>query len=265
MHITPADLRTVRRDGVSVRHAPLGPVAYLLTDVPARGAKGTWLEERCTDPHWLVVLRGALEVVREPHDHFTLSSGQVAYVPGGRPAHRLHTGGVVSVAAFAPLAPPASEREPAEPAVVEGPAEPGGPVTLAEDGGLTLVASMEPVPLRRGEIEAQAALMGPWIACGARFGGSSGYAASWCDLPHWGMVLAGSMAIEWEDDLEILGPGDAFFCPAGPPGHRFEVTDAAMILDFTPIEAAVRGGRAADWRPHVTLAAPAGLDGLPRA
>ncbi len=243
---------------MSVRQAPLGPVAYQLTDVPESGHEGTLLEADCRDPHWLVVLRGSLEVVRD-RDRLALSSGQVVFVPGGLPPHRLHAGGVVSVAAFAPRGPLSYHPAPNESSGPASPNPPEAPIGLADDGGLTLVAGMAPVPLRRGEIEAQAVLMGPWIACGARFGVSSGYAASWCDLPHWGMVLAGAMAIEWEDDLEILAAGDAFYCPPGPPGHRFEVTDAAMVLDFTPVEAVAGRGRAADWRPDVTLAAPAGL------
>ena len=48
-------------------------------------------------------------------------------------------------------------------------------------------------------------------------GERSGYTTDWCDAPHWGLVTNGQMAIEWEDDVEILSSGDIFHCPAGPP------------------------------------------------
>jgi hypothetical protein len=63
------------------------------------------------------------------------------------------------------------------------------------------------------------------------------------------MVLRGGLAIEWEDDVEMLLAGDIFHCPAGPPGHRYEAADAATIIDFTPREALAAGGRTIAWRP----------------
>jgi quercetin dioxygenase-like cupin family protein len=78
-------------------------------------------------------------------------------------------------------------------------------------------------------------------------GERSGYTSGWCDAPHWGLVTDGQMAIEWEDDIEILSSGDIFHCPAGPPGHRLEAADPATFLDLTPV-AALAGGRVADWR-----------------
>ena len=66
--------------------------------------------------------------------------------------------------------------------------------------------------------------------------------------PHWGVVTVGSIAIEWEDDVEVVGPGDVFHCPAGPPGHRIEAAEAATIIDFTPVEAARGDARVAGWR-----------------
>jgi hypothetical protein len=63
----------------------------------------------------------------------------------------------------------------------------------------------------------------------------------------------------WEDEVEIIGAGEAFYCPAGPPGHRIEVTDAATVMDLTPIEAMIRPGRVADWRPRLVIEAPKSL------
>ncbi len=75
-----------------------------------------------------------------------------------------------------------------------------------------------------------------------RMGERSGYTTGWCDAPHWGLVTAGRMAIEWEDDVEILSTGDIFHCPAGPPGHRLEAADPATFVDLTPV-AALGDGR----------------------
>jgi hypothetical protein len=79
-------------------------------------------------------------------------------------------------------------------------------------------------------------------------GERSGYTAGWCDAPHWGMVTAGRLAIEWEDDIEILSKGDIFHCPSGPPGHRVEAADPASFVDLTPMASFEDGRRLADWR-----------------
>jgi hypothetical protein len=90
--------------------------------------------------------------------------------------------------------------------------------------------------------------MSDYLMTRTRMGERSGYTAGWCDAPHWGLVLSGRIAIEWEDDVEILSKGDIFHCPAGPPGHRVEAADPASFLDLTPISAFEGGGRMADWR-----------------
>jgi hypothetical protein len=56
------------------------------------------------------------------------------------------------------------------------------------------------------------------------------------------------LAIEWEDDIEIVAAGDVYHCPAGPPGHRLEAADPASIIDLTPIAAFVGETRLAPWR-----------------
>ena len=58
----------------------------------------------------------------------------------------------------------------------------------------------------------------------------------------------GRLAIEWEDDVEILSKGDIFHCPAGPPGHRLEAADPATLIDLTPFDRLESGGRLAEWR-----------------
>ena len=79
-------------------------------------------------------------------------------------------------------------------------------------------------------------------------GERSGYTAGWCDSPHWGIVTEGRLAIEWEDDVEILSKGDVFHCPAGPPGHRIEAADPATFIDLTPTAVLDGDGRLTDWR-----------------
>ena len=80
--------------------------------------------------------------------------------------------------------------------------------------------------------------MGDWLFRRSTFGPQSGYAEPWCDLPHWGFVLDGNMVLHWESqDLELLGPGDVYHCPGGPPGHRMEVADGALVVDYTPMSA----------------------------
>ena len=82
----------------------------------------------------------------------------------------------------------------------------------------------------------------------ARFGPTSGYTAGWCDAPHWGLVTDGSIALEFEDSVEILGTGDVYHCPPGPPGHRVEAADPATILDLTPLALLESGRRISPWR-----------------
>ena len=90
--------------------------------------------------------------------------------------------------------------------------------------------------------------MSAYVMTRVRMGERSGYTAGWCDAPHWGLVTEGRMAIEWEDDVEILAKGDIFHCPAGPPGHRLEAADPATLIDLTPIAASRPSG---GWRSGV--------------
>ena len=61
MRITPADLRIVRRGGLTVRFAALGPVAYVVAELTPAGSAGTSFEASCTDPHWGLVLNGEVD------------------------------------------------------------------------------------------------------------------------------------------------------------------------------------------------------------
>jgi quercetin dioxygenase-like cupin family protein len=97
-----------------------------------------------------------------------------------------------------------------------------------------------------------------------RFGQGSGYTTEWCDAPHWGLVTSGRLAIEWENDVEILSAGDVYHCPAGPPGHRLEAADPASVIELTPLVLAP-GTRVAPWRVWPSEFGLAGADEGPIA
>lgn len=43
---------------------------------------------------------------------------------------------------------------------------------------------------------------------------------AFCNVEHVGMVVSGQVAISMEDGEEVIvGPGDLFYVPPGPPGH----------------------------------------------
>ncbi len=249
MHVTPTELRVVRRGDLLLRFALLDQMAYVLAETPVAGSAGTSLEEPCVDPHWGVVLRGALELRRDGSEQ-RLPAGTAFHVPAGQPAHRFAAEERTVFAGFVPIGesvfgaplaygtpPDADDAEPAR--------------DIAEPVVVRLMAGAAGVPVRSGSIEAEAAAMGELVVTRVVFGPTSGYGTAWCDLPHWGMVLTGGMGIEWEHDVEVLTAGDVFYCPAGPPGHRLEVADSAVVVDFTPREALRSARRIVDWRPRV--------------
>jgi quercetin dioxygenase-like cupin family protein len=218
------------------------------------------------------VLRGSLELDRGDH-HDVLPAGSAFYVPPGEPEHRFAGAGPSLTVVFAPL-PPDSPRTPRaiDEAILRVGFEALGNAPRALSGlprdEVRVVGTPPPLPVRHSRIEAEAVLMGPWVYCLAHMGQASGYANSWCDVPHWGIVMSGGIAIEWEDDVEVLGPGDLFYCQAGPPGHRIEAPDGATIIDFTPVESLrARGLRVSEWRPRLEqLAGPeSGDEGEPPA
>jgi mannose-6-phosphate isomerase-like protein (cupin superfamily) len=245
-----------------VRFAPLGPVVYAVVELGQEGSEGTSLEEPCTSPHWGLMLSGQMDVVRDGLPPVRLDAGQAFHVPAGDPAHRFRAPGRSAVVGFIPLQDPAIEDIDIENAGFELVDEVGQLPNLPPSVAVSVAMTSEVVPLHRGQIEAESSLMGDWLLCATRFGGVSGYTTSWCDQPHWGIVIHGTVAIEWESEMEIVSAGEAYYCPPGPPGHRIEVTDAATIMDFTPVEAMIRPGRVADWRPRISIAAPPPIDGL---
>ena len=258
MRVSHADLRIARRGGLTIRFATMGPVIYLIGELSDGGSSGTLLETPCTSPHWALLLRGEIEVERDGLGPVRVDAGQAFHVPAGDPPHRFRAAGRLAALGFAPLEPTGIDEGDIDRAGFEIIDELGETSVDPETSRINIASVAGPVALKRGQIEAEASIMGPWVFSLARFGSVSGYAASWCDLPHWGTVIHGTIAIEWEDDVEIIGAGEAFYCPAGPPGHRIEVTDSATVADYTPLDAIIRPGRTADWRPRLAIAVSEG-------
>ena len=246
MHVTPNELRAVRREGILSRFAAFGPVAFVMSDIP-NGSVGTTLEHPCADPHWGLVLRGSLSV--RGGAQLDLAPAEAFHVPGGSPHHRFEAAPGTTLVGFAPLW--------SGPEFGSGTLEASGfEVVRVPPPAAALPLMVRPVDpattylAGRGGIEVEIAPMGRWLFCRGTFGALSGYTSSWCDLPHWGMVLDGDLAIVWENEVELLGAGDAYYCPGGPPGHRLEVADRATIIDYTPIDEIRRGRRRAEWRRY---------------
>jgi quercetin dioxygenase-like cupin family protein len=259
MHISPADFRVVRRGPVIVEFAAATDVAYVVAEFPMTGSAGTFAEDPCDRAHWGFNVAGdvAVEVAGETHE---LPAGTAFHLPSGL-AHRFQISGAARLAGFERLEPgaPRSDDELRRAGWdVVRPARRGG-------GPRFSVARPEPLLVPDpGEIIASARRMGDLLFMRTQMGRRAGYTAARCDLPHWGLVTSGSLAIEWEDDIEVLTAGDAFWCPAGPPAHRLQAAEPATVVDFTPIDALDRADRIPEWRQAAIDRALAHLGGGPR-
>ncbi|MEA2619235.1 MAG: hypothetical protein QOC97_8 [Chloroflexota bacterium] len=247
MHVAPGDLRTVRQDGMILRFAMLDSMAYALAEIPATGSSGTSLERPCTDPHWGFVVKGELTFATDD-ERETIPAGRAFHVPPGGRSHRFETPGAAVIAGFAPIAPDTDVS-------VAGLAAQGfEPVQTRSTA--TVVPALAQRKVGTGQIRAESWAMSQYRLMRVQMGERSGFNAGWCDAPHWGLVTSGRMAIEWEDDIEILATGDVFHCPAGPPGHRAEAADPASFIDLTPVAAFESSGRISEWRRDLALASP---------
>jgi quercetin dioxygenase-like cupin family protein len=239
MHVAPIDLRAIRQGGLAIRFAMLGEMAYVMAEIPDTGSVGTSLEQPCQQPHWGFVIEGELTFVTEGR-RLAIPAGRAFHVPPGGPDHHFESTGSAIVAGFAPVQP---ETDLSDAHLVARGFE------LAK---ATPSASVVPaIRIRRvptGQVRTESWPMSAYVLTRVRMGERSGYTGGWCDAPHWGLVTEGRIAIEWEDDVEILGKGDIFHCQAGPPGHRLEAADPATIIDLTPVSALEANGRLADWR-----------------
>ena len=247
MHVAPGDLRTVRQDGIVVRFAMLGSMAYALAEIPAAGTAGSALGWPCTDPHWGFVVKGELTFVTD-RERETIPAGRAFHVPAGGRSHRFETAGAAVVAGFAPIDSAADVSD--DGLVAQG-------FELVEvRPAATIVPAIAQRRVAAGQIRAESWPMSQYQLMRVRMGERSGYTSAWCDAPHWGIVTTGRLAIEWEDDVEILSTGDVFHCPGGPPGHRIEAADPVTFIDLTPVAALASRGRLAEWRRDLEAASP---------
>ncbi len=238
MHVAPADLRSVRQDGLVIRFAMLGTMAFVFGEVPSTGSPGTSLERPCERPHWGFVIDGQLTFVIGSRRE-TITAGRAFHVRPGGPAHHFEASGHALVAGFQPAEGTTD--------VSDAGLAARGIEILALPSAATVVPAIPSRRVPASQIKSQSWSMSGYVMTRVRMGERSGYTVGWCDAPHWGMVIDGRLAIEWEDDAEVLSGGEVFHCPAGPPGHRIEAADPATFVDFTPVSA-FDMARIADWR-----------------
>lgn len=242
MRVSPSELQAVDRVGMLTRYAMLGPVAYVHVTLPADGTTGTGLDEPCLVEHHGLVSRGTFTVIHEDGRREDFGPGTAFYVPAGPPAHRFIATPKAVVGGFAPIAAEVDTSDAALASMGFAPVRPSAaPAAPPRDVQLAgLVAPFR----RRGSIDVEGSRMGDWVFMRTTFGPRSGYTSGWCDLPHWGIVLDGEIAIDYEDRTELAARGDVFF---SPPGHRFVSPDGATFIDYTPI-AALGTSRISTWR-----------------
>jgi len=244
MRVSPRDLRGIRAEGLLTRFAVLGPVAFVSVEVPHEGSAGTGVERPSQQPAWGLVLHGSVQLNGPTERSFP--AGTAFHVPAGPPDHWFTASGRAVIAGFAPMNPDVDTsnqgiRKLGFEVIARPPAPMPPPRIIQPAGGGTILRD-------RGQIESEVANMGDWVFMRSTFGPLSGYTSGWCDLPHWGMVLEGDLALRTEESVELLTAGDVFYVAAGPPGHQFQVPDGATTIDYTPA-ADLRGdGRKADWR-----------------
>jgi hypothetical protein len=244
VHVAPAGFRAIRNGGVTLRFAILRDIAYVVAELPTGGSAGTILEDLCERAHWAFVARGSVAVAAASN-RWEIGPETAFHVPGSFP-HRFHSAERAILVGFERLAPGVDVSD-------EGLAALGFEIVRGGGTPAPAVLPGPPASVRAepGDVVTDATQMGDLLLCQTSFGARSGYTSPFCDLEHWGLVTAGSLAIEWETDVEVVSAGDVFYCPPGPPGHRFHAADPAASIDFTPLAAFQRPGRVVDWRRRV--------------
>lgn len=242
MRVSPNELQAVDRGGMLTRFAMLGPVAYVHVTLPGHGTSGTGLDEPCLTEHHGLVSRGTFSVIHEDGRREDFGPGTAFYVPAGPPTHSFLATPNTVVGGFAPVVAEADTSDAGLASLgfssvhpTTGPTEPPRDIQLAG-----LVAPFR----RRGSIDVEGSRMGDWVFMRARFGPRGGFTSGWCDLPHWGMVLDGEIAITYEDRTELAARGDVYF---SPPGHRLLSPDGATVIDYTPVDS-LGTSRISAWR-----------------
>jgi hypothetical protein len=246
MHTAPAAFRSVRNGGLTLRFAVLGPVAYALAEVQPAGSAGTILEDACERPHWGFVVDGNVSVAGAERE-WPIPAGSAFYVPPDL-RHVFRASSAARIAGFETLDPARDVSD--ERLAADGYDILRGGAGVEARALVPRVAAAEPAP-ERGEVRSQGTLMGDVVMCQTHFGSRSGFTSPFCDLEHWGLVTSGSLAVEWEDDVEVVAAGEVFYCPPGRPGHRLTAADPASVIDFTPAAAFERPGRVVPWRAEI--------------
>jgi quercetin dioxygenase-like cupin family protein len=260
MHVAPTELRTLRQDGIVVRFALFGRMAFVLAEFPASGSAGTSLESPCVKPHWGFVIDGELTFESGRRSQ-VVRAGSAFHVPAGGPPHHFRTAGSARVAGFEPIV---EGLDTSDSSLAERGFEILGSDAIPD--ATIIPAASKPLSTPK-RIEARSWAMSHLLLTEARFGPSSGYTSDWCDAPHWGLVTSGRVGIEYEDDVEIVAAGDVFQTPEGPPGHRIEAVESASLIDLTPLESLGPDQRLAYWRRHhgireIDVSAPIAVAGL---
>ncbi len=245
MHVAPPDLRAIRQRGLVLRFAMLGSIAFVLAEVPEAGSAGTSIEEPTRLANWGLVIDGELTYIGNGTE-VTIPAGNAFHVRADGADHHFVAPGGTRIAGFLPVD---SSTDTTDPGLAEqgfevlGPGATGSavaPAGVESFGGLVTPAA--------GVIDANSWAMPPYVLTRVQFGQASGYTTDLCEAPHWGLVTAGQLVIEYERDVEILSAGDVYYCPQGLQAHRFQAADPASIVDLTPIEALTGEGRVAAWR-----------------
>jgi hypothetical protein len=55
-----------------------------------------------------------------------------------------------------------------------------------------------------------------------------------CQCPHWGYVIEGKVAFDFDDSREVFATGDAYYAP---PGHTPTLFAGTRVVEFSPTEA----------------------------
>lgn len=233
MRVALRDLRGVVAGGMVTRYALLDEAAFASVEVPANGSSGTSLEEPCRMEHWGLVLKGVVHL-HGRHER-TLDVGTAFYVAPGR-LHRFSAPGSTVVAGFVPVTEPIDESPAGlRSRGMEVVRRLGAPVLPPTDIRVVGARARSAVT---GQVHTVSAIMGDWLFTRSTFGRMGGLGDGWCELPHWGQVIDGTLLLHWKDgEIELLSAGDIFSCPRNAGGHRIEVADAATMIDYTPISA----------------------------
>jgi quercetin dioxygenase-like cupin family protein len=232
----------LRQDGIVIRFALLESMAFILVEIPPAGSSGTSVEAPCVKPHWGFALGGEIAFETDGHRQ-VIQPGSAFHIPAGGPSHRFRSNGAARIAAFEPIDPVADTSDSA--LVAQGFEVLGSELLGAE---ATVIPAMVPPRLAARQVDSRAWAMSSFVLTQAHFGPGTGYTTDWCDAPHWGLVTAGRLAIEFENDVEVLAAGDVYHCQAGPPGHRIDAADPASVVDLTPIDAFATEERISLWR-----------------